>query len=112
MSSLSSLASSWLFGSVAPPRSNPIGPRQHHPPEIPVLDDDEQTPEQALNALLEQFKTSTLPAASRFNGDLDPQREGKPPRVLDFWRHALFVATKSTCTFHSGFLGTSNANNP
>ena len=92
---MTSIVSSWLFGSDAPPPPNTFRARQR--PQPNALDEgDEQTPEDALNALLEQYKTSTVPAASRFNGDLDPQREGKPPSVLDLWRHAWFVATKST----------------
>lgn len=110
---MTSIVSSWLFGSdtVKPSPPNPI--RAHlpqapilHPHSLPINDkkEREQTPEEALDALLEQYKTSTVPAASRFNGELDPQREGKPPGVLDLWRHAWFVATKSTFDYLSVLL--------
>lgn len=90
---MTSLAYNWLFG--APSKKSTVDV------QIQELNNNkEQTPEEALNALLEQFKSdSPLPASSRFYHDSDhpaaTQREFKPPSVLDLWRHAWFVATKS-----------------
>lgn len=65
--------------------------------EIPE-DEEEPTPEQALNALLEQFKSNQLPITSKFYSEDGhaTQREFKPPTVLQLWRHAWFAASKGS----------------
>lgn len=118
---MSSYVSSWLFGSPPETTSSSSTSKPHSSQrtngsgglrgDLPLTtttssdstttrlaansDDKGRTPEEVLDALLEQYKTSALPPHSRFYGDVDPQREGKPLRVVDLWRHAWFVATKS-----------------
>lgn len=75
---------SWLFGGKPSPNV-----------ELTADSEEEKSPEEALSALLEQYKTTALPATSRFYGDLETQREFKPPSVLELWRHAWFIASKS-----------------
>lgn len=79
---------SWLFGGHKPSPNV----------ELTLADsasEEEKSPEEALSALLEQYKTTALPATSRFYGDLQTQREFKPPSVLELWRHAWFIASKT-----------------
>ncbi|KAF8324134.1 hypothetical protein DL93DRAFT_2049409, partial [Clavulina sp. PMI_390] len=103
---MASYVSSWLWGtptSSAPSSSLAItrtpSPTQYRRPTSYTLsstsNEKELTPDEFLDALLEQYQSSSLPANSRFNGALDPQREGKPPSVMDLWQHAWFVATKT-----------------
>lgn len=87
---MTSLAYNWLFGAPKKPVV-----------DVQIQENKEQTPEEALNALLEQFKSDALPASSRFYGDPALQREFKPPSVLELWRHAWFIASKSAFPFQS-----------
>lgn len=81
---------SWLFGHTPSPNVE----------LTEEFDETEKSPEEALSALLEQYKTAALPPSSRFYGDLETQRVFKPPSVLELWRHAWFIASKSASLSH------------
>lgn len=96
---MTSYVSSWLFGDPSSSATAPSPSTAVSPNALGLNGDThnkEQTPDEVLDALLEQYKTSALPPNSRFYGDVDPQREGKAPGVLDLWKHAWFLATKSS----------------
>jgi hypothetical protein len=85
-----------------PPSPHPPHLHLHQRRQGGVADGDERSSlAQALDALLEPYAWgSAVPPTSRFNGHLDPQREGKPPGVLDLWRHAWFMATKGAYIYY------------